>query len=213
MVLLTVALSATVIVPQSASAATVFTDTFTRSDSNNLGSGWQVWSSSWGVRSGKARALSGAWLQTTAITSVSAGSTSYTVDVDITLSPTPMRSNAAVALAVVDYSNNFFCKIEVTDGNPNGLASIGRRVGKTITSQLASAKNIGLVAGGTYHVRCGRQGSTLTMSVVGRTLTYTMGSSDLSRFGSSTKVGLRTHLAPDEDDGLSSYDAFTVSVP
>jgi hypothetical protein len=38
-----------------------------------------------------------------------------------------------------------------------------------------------------------------------------MTASDLAVFGATTKVGLRSHMAADEDDGGSRYDNFQVS--
>jgi hypothetical protein len=111
---------------------------------------------------------------------------------------------------VLGANDNFFCKIEVTNGNPNGLMSIGRRIGGATASLLASAKNTGYVNGGTYHVVCGRVGNVITMTVGPRTISYMLTKSDLAAVGSATRVGLRTHLAPDEDDLLSSYDNFVV---
>jgi hypothetical protein len=162
------------------------------------------------VRSNVARPLSGRYASTTAIATVDTGTTSHVAEADITLSPTWRRANAALTVAAVSYSTNFFCKVEVTAGNPNGLMSIGRRINGTITSLLASVKNAGFSNGSTYHVVCGRQGNVITMQVGSRSLTYRLTSSDLRAVGSATRAGLRTHLASDEDDGRSTYDDFVV---
>jgi hypothetical protein len=190
----------------------IFLDSFGRAD-GALGTPWVATASTWGVRSGRAQLLSGTYASTTATATVNVGTTNVTVAADITLSSTPRRANAGITPGFVDYRNNLYCKIEVSPVNPNGLMSIGRRVNGTTTSRLVYAGNTGFVNGGTYHVVCVRSGSTIRMTVGARTITYTMTSSDLAVFGSTTKVGLRSHLAADEDDGGSRYDNFQVTAP
>ena len=144
---------------------------------------------------------------------MNAGTTDVSVSADITLSSTYHRANAGLTPGAVDYKNNLFCKIEVTDGNPNGLMSIGRRLNNVITSQLAAYRNAGFVNGATYHVTCARAGNVVTMTVGTRSISYTLTSSDRAAFASATRVGMRAHVAPDEDDGMSVFDAFTVTNP
>ena len=189
----------------------IFVDTFDRAD-GGLGSPWVTTSSTWGVRSNHAVFLTGNYTSTTGVASVPIASTTdaYT-SVDITLSLTPLRANAGLTPAFVDYNNNMFCKIEVTAGNPHGLMSIGRRLNGTMTSGLAVVRNAGFVSGGTYHVGCARTGSTITMTVGSNTIGYAMSPTDLAKFGTTTKVGLRGHLSPNEDNGGSTYDNFNVS--
>ena len=147
LVIALVSIAVAMTVPASAAS---FSDAFDRTDNASLGAPWSFVSSTWGVRSNGARFLTGAYTSTTGLAVVDAGTTQISVAADITLSPTPLRSNAGLALAAKDYKNNLFCKIEITDKNPNGLMAIGRRLNNVITSQLASAKNLGLVSGGTY---------------------------------------------------------------
>jgi hypothetical protein len=190
----------------------IFSDSFGRAD-GALGLPWTATASTWGVRSGRAQLLSGTYASTTATATVNVGTTNVTVAADITLSSTPRRANAGITPGFVDYRNNLYCKIEVSPVNPNGLMSIGRRLNGTTTSRLVYAGNTGFVNGGTYHVVCVRSGSTVRMTVGARTIAYTLTSSDLAVFGATTKVGLRSHMAADEDDGGSRYDNFQVTSP
>ncbi len=80
-----------------------------------------------------------------------------------------------------------------------------------ITSQLAARENVGFVAGRTYHVVCARSANVVTMMVGAREISYSLSPADLASFGSTTMVGFRSHLAPDEDDGGSAYDNFEVT--
>ncbi len=188
----------------------LFADSFDRFD-GPLGSPWVSTSSTWGIRSNKAKLLSGAYTSTSGTATIDVGQTDVTVSADITLSATPRRSNAGLTPGFVDYLNNLYCKIEVTEGNPNGLMSIGRRVDGMTTSQLAARKNAGFMAARTYHVVCARSGNIVTMMVGPREITYSLSPADLAAFGSTTTVGFRLHLAPDEDDGGSVYDNFEVT--
>ena len=190
----------------------IFSDSFDRAD-GALGLPWTKTASTWGVRSSRAQLLSGIYASTTATATVDVGTTNVTVAADITLSSRRQRANAGLTTAFVDYRNNLYCKIEVTVVNPHGLMSIGRKLNGTTTSRLVAATRTGFVNGGAYHVVCVRAGSTITMTVGARTITYTLTAADLAVFGSTTKVGLRAHLASDEDDGGSRYDNFKVTSP
>ena len=192
-----------------ASATTTFADAFDRPD-GPLGSPWVAANSTWGVRSGAAQMLRARWADTIAAATVDSGLTEYRVSADVRLSPTFRRANAGLVIASVSVRTHLFCKIEVTAGNPDGLMSIGRRVNGKTTSLLATIRNAGFTNGTTYPVTCGRSGNVVTMTVGTRTLRYTMSSSDVSRFGSATAVGMRVHVAPDEDDGLSTFDNVVV---
>jgi hypothetical protein len=114
-----------------------------------------------------------------------------------------------LAIAVLDGKNNLFCRIEVTNANPNGLMSIGRKLNGTV-SQLVSLRNVGFVNGETHAVTCARSGETVTMTVGDRTIQGTLTASDIAVFGTATAVGLRTFLASTADDGLTTYDDFLV---
>jgi hypothetical protein len=195
-----------------AGAATTFSDAFDRPDAP-LGAPWLTANSTWGVRSGAARMLTARWPNTAAIATVDTATTQHTISADITLSPTLRRANAGLIVAGIDYKNNFFCKVEVTPGNPNGLMAIGRRLNGKISSLLVGVTDAGFTNGSTYHVTCARSGDVVTMTVGSRTISYPMTQTDLAAFGSATRVGLRTHLAPDEDDALSTYDNVVVDDP
>ncbi len=189
-------------------SAITLTDSFDRPD-GALTAPWSVVNSTWAVSSNKARVASTRYASGLAYAVRTLASTNVTVSASITLSSTPRRANAGLTLLFVNDANNIFCKIEVTNGNPNGLMAIGRRRGGVTTSLLAKIRGTGFVSGGTYGVTCARSGNVIRMTVGARTISYTLTSSDLSAFGSGTKVGLRGHVTADEDDGLSRYDNFS----
>lgn len=188
--------------------------TFPTSDdfSGPIGPPWQASGGTWSVFSGRAKVATSQFANGSVFLVRDIGiSTGFTVEADITLSPKVKRANAGLTLLWKDSKNHLFCKTEVTSGNPNGLMSIGRKIGGTVKSLLAKAAPTGFVNGGTYHVSCGRVGGLITMTAGSRTITYQLTSSDKNAFGSATRVGLRSHVASDEDDKGSLYDNFTVS--
>lgn len=190
-----------------ASAITV-ADSFDRPD-GALSSPWSAVNSTWAVRSNKARVSTTRYASGIAYAVRSFVSANFSVSARITLSSIPRRANAGLTLLFVNDANNIFCKIEVTEGNPNGLMSTGRRRSGVTTSLLAKYRGTGFVNGGTYGVTCRRSGNVIRMTVGARTISYTLTSTDLSAFGSGYQVGLRAHVAADEDDGSSTYDDFS----
>jgi hypothetical protein len=204
-------------------AATGTSDWFDRSDgalgSTATGLAWNTANSSWGVRGGMAKVLTTRYADTIAYAFIDIGaSIGFTVAADVTLSSTFQRANGGLAILYASPANNIFCKTEVTHGNPNGLISIGRRLNGRTTSLLAYVNNAGLANGRTYHVTCGRAGNVVTMTVGGTgvgpiTISKTLSSSELSAFGSATRVGLRSHVNWDEDDKGTGFDNFVVTFP
>ena len=134
-------------------------------------------------------------------------------EADITLSSG--RSNVGLTVLWKDHKNHLWTKVEITPGNPNGLISIGRRRGGTVTSLLVSTKG-GLVRGATYHVSLGVDAGVATASVTGvsvafsRTLAYRLTAQDLAAFGAGGYAGARAKYFFDEDDGGSRWDDLTV---
>lgn len=191
-------------------SATSLSDSFNRRD-GALGAPWTTVNSTWGVRSNRAKALTSQYTAGVGYAVRPFVSTNFTVSAAITLSPTFRRANAGLTILFANHANNIFCKIEVTEGNPDGLMSIGRRRGGATTSLLAQISGTGFSNGRTYTVACGRSGNTIRMTVGTRSITYTLTSGDISAFGSATKVGLRCHNVSDEDDGLSTYDNFSAT--
>ena len=203
-------------------AASGVWDSFDRADGSlgttATGQPWSVLSSTWGVRGGKASVLSTRYRDTLAYAIVNTGIASgSSVSADIRLSPTFQRANGGLTILFANGSNNIFCKIEVTHGNPRGLMSIGRILSGRTSSLLASIRNTGFVNGGTYHVSCKRAGDVVTMTVSGGgigplSVSYALTSADRAAFGWATSAGLRSHVFTDEDDRRTTFDNFAVTV-
>jgi hypothetical protein len=202
-----------------AGAAPGITDSFTRPDGpigvTETGQSWLPSGSTWVVQSNRARVTT-----TTSYgyaTVPIASSSTFVVEADIGLSPTYRRANAGLTVLWRSASNHIFCKIEVTQGRPTGLMSIGRKLNNVVTSLLAFRAGTGFRNGQTYHVSCSRAGNRLTMTVSGGNLrapisvAYTLTSSDLAAFGTANRAGLRSRYFWDEDDGLSTWDNFRVT--
>jgi hypothetical protein len=216
-----------------AAAVQLAGDSFSRSNgaigSAESGQAWQIFGQNCGgcnpkffVEGGAARIDPASRLPTVGHavvdTNVSSG---IRVEADIRLSPTYHRANTGLSALYKDKSNHLFCKIEVTDGRPSGLLSIGETQGGKITSLLASKTGLGLKNGSTYHlaidvpadvasssVACtvsSEQGSTIA------SVSYRLNSGDRSAYGAGDKQGLRTKVASDEDDTRSTWDNFVVS--
>lgn len=189
-------------------SATTLTDSFDRPD-GAIGAPWSTANSTWGVSSNQAKVLTNQYVNTVGYAVQTLGSTNLTVSASVTLSPTFQRANGGLTILYVNPANNIFCKTEVTAGNPNGLMSIGRRRAGVTSSLLAKITNAGFVNGGTYTVTCARTGNVISMTVGALAISYTLTGADIAAFGSGTKVGLRAHLAADEDDKLTTYDNFS----
>jgi hypothetical protein len=145
--------------------------------------------------------------------------TDVEVAAEITLSPTPERANVGVVALFVDRKNHLTCKIEVTEGHPDGLLSIGEELAGTTTSLLAERDRVGLRNGGTYRLVLSVPRSLgsrpVTCSVTGEGIrktrvSHVLSSEGLSAYGDGTSQGLRIKIFDDEDDGGSSWDDFLV---
>ncbi|MFN8233906.1 MAG: hypothetical protein U0V56_10700 [Actinomycetota bacterium] len=137
----------------------------------------------------------------------------------ITLSPTRERANVGLVGLFVDRMNHLTCKLEVSEGHPDGLLAIGEELDGRTTSLLSSRTGVGLRNGASYRlvltiptdpasapVRCRVQGSG-----VGRqTVAFRLGSESLAAFGGGTGQGLRIKIFGDEDDGGSAWRDFLV---
>jgi hypothetical protein len=198
-------------------------DGFDRADAPSLGSmpnGWR-WHedarSTWGVEDGRARVVEGpengfatAWVDTGHRGDVA-------VSARIALSPTPGRANAGLVLRYADADNHLWTKIELTEGHPGGMISIGKVSRGKLTSLLSHADGIGLRAGRTYRLEVRIDGRVVTSTVRGPGLdgpastAYTLTRTEATAFADNRGAGLRTKLAFDEDDGGSRWDDFVVT--
>jgi hypothetical protein len=206
-----------------AAGQVIVSDAFNRADGTTLGSTpqGQAWTldgrSTWGVQSGRARVLTGP-SNGPAMTWIRAGATDHvTIAADITLSPTYRRANAGLVYRLADRRNNFWSKLEVSPGHPNGLMTIGKTSDGAVTSLLAKRDDIGLRNGATYHLSVDVDGTSIAATVSGDalpapvTIRYSLTSAESARYSANDGYGLRVKLASDEDDGGSRWDAFSVT--
>jgi hypothetical protein len=137
----------------------------------------------------------------------------------IALSPTPMRANVGLVALFADRMNHLTCKLEVSEGHPDGLLAIGEELGGLTTSLLAFRTDVGLRNGATYRltlsipddpasspVRCRVTGPGFRTQVVA----VRLGPESLAAFGRGTGQGLRIKIFEDEDDGRSAWEDFSV---
>jgi hypothetical protein len=138
---------------------------------------------------------------------------------DITMSPTPLRANVGLIALFENLENHLTCKIEVSEGHPDGLLTIGDQRRNVSTSLLAPLEHLGLENGATYHleltlprslsnqpVLCRVSGSEIPPTAVSYQLTDPM----IMAYGRGTSQGLRIKIYDDEDDGGSTWNSFEV---
>jgi hypothetical protein len=137
----------------------------------------------------------------------------------IALSPTPERANVGVVALFADRMNHLTCKLEVSEGHPDGLLAIGEERDGRTTSLLASRTGLGVRNGETYQlvltiprdpvsspVRCRVRGPDIERQGVALVLD----AESLAAFGAGTRQGLRIKIFDDEDDGRSAWEDFLV---
>jgi hypothetical protein len=140
------------------------------------------------------------------------------VAADITTSTTPHRANVGLIGLFEDSENYLDCKVEVSHGHPDGLIALGDELADRTTSLLASAEDMGLANGRTYHVEltvprslddavvCTVTGPSIQPTTIRTTLTP----EQIEAYGDATAQGLRIKIFDDEDDGGSRWDNFLV---
>ena len=142
------------------------------------------------------------------------------VSATIRLSPTLDRANAGLVALFTDRENHLVCKIEVTEGNPDGLIAIGDERNGVQASLLSYRREIGLRNGVKYRLemtipeRPERRPVRCTVSRPGirqRSAAYRLPADALAAYGAGTSQGLRIKIFEDEDDGGSSWDDFLVA--
>ncbi len=236
-VLLLVALT---LAAPSAQAAPRVSDTFTRADSNALGTAdsGQTWvpmslssGQAWGVRDQKA-AFIPAGNNSIRYASIDSGSTSpdtMRVEADITFSPVSANVGLAVNLTPRDH---VFCKTERTPNTrqPYGFMAIGGKFDSGgETSVLGGAKSSfsssePLRSATTYHVVLARSGRLVTCTITGtnadgsqvnESVSYTLLASQADGL-TSRNAGLRIRYvinsgSSNEDDGRSRWDNVSVT--
>lgn len=224
----------------SAQAAPRVSDTFTRADSNALGTAdsGQTWvplalssGQAWGVRSQKAAFLPAGnnLIRYALIDSGTTRPDTMRVEADITFSTVSANAGLAVNLTSRDH---VFCKTERTPNTkqPYGFMAIGGKFDNGgETSVLGGAKSTfssseQLRVGTTYHVVLARSGRLVTCSITGtnadgsqvnESVAYTLLTSQADGL-TSRNAGLRIRYvvnsgSSNEDDGRSRWDNVSVT--
>ena len=202
--------------------ALVVSDTFDRQDAATLGDAdsgqqWEYANGTWSVDA--ATAVFNGDGSIAEATVDSDLSDEFKAEADITLSSESLRANAGLTILHRDHANHIFCKVEVTDGHPKGLISIGKYVdgrGRSLLGPPSYEDGLGLHNGRTYHGICKRRGDRISWRISGGDLDtaervhYTLSAEDIAAFGDATAHGLRSRVASDEDDGATRWDNFDV---
>ena len=180
------------------------------------GAVWTQVNHSWSVQDGQALAAAGR-LRIGYSVMATPVSDAFTVQADITLSPTYDRAAPALVTNWVDNKNNMVTKLEVTPGHPGGMLAVGDQIDGQIHSTLCKVDRLGLTNGATYRLAVTRSGDVVTGSVSSLEDGSLIGScsADLSTealtaFGAGSGQGLRVKIKDDEDDGGSRWDNFAV---
>jgi hypothetical protein len=213
------ALAVVLLLAGPAQGATIVSDSFSRPDgpigTAPTGQTWVQANGTYVVRSGRAVAAASGHISEAVVNSGLANN--YKVSADITLSSTPLRANAGLTANWVNHSNNLFCKTEVTAQHKGGFLSIGDIINGSGNSLLAYKTKVGVKNGGTYHMDFSRSGLKVTCTVSGgglaspTTISYTLTKGQSHIFNRGKSDGLRARWEPDENDGGSAWDNFTVS--
>ena len=203
-------------------AASAVSDTFNRHDAVTLGESdsgqpWEYANGTWSVDAATAVFnADGSVAEAIVDSDLSNG---FKAEADITLSSRALRANAGLTILHRDHANHIFCKVEVTEGHPKGLISIGKYVdgrGRSLLGPASYEEGLGLHNGRTYHGICKRRGDRISWRISGGDLDtaervhYTLSVEDIAAFGDATAHGLRARVAWDEDDGGTRWDNFDV---
>jgi hypothetical protein len=223
-----------------AQAAQLVSDTFSRADSNSLGTAesGQPWTpvslsggQAWGIRAQRAAFIPAGndLVRYVRLNSRSKSPTTMRVEADITFSP--VSANVGLAINIGD-RDRVFCKTERTPNTsqPNGFMAIGGKFdGGSEKSVLGQAKTTfspgeQLTLGSTYHVVLARAGNLVTCSITGtnakgapidQSVSYKLLSSQADGL-TSPNAGLRMRYvinsgSSNEDDAQSRWDNFRVT--
>ena len=208
--------------PEGLGAASAVSDTFNRHDAVTLGEAdsgqpWEYANGTWSVDAATAVFnADGSVAEAIVDSDLSNG---FKAEADITLSSRALRANAGLTILHRDHANHIFCKVEVTEGHPKGLISIGKYVdgrGRSLLGPASYEEGLGLHNGRTYHGICKRRGDRIGWRISGGDLDspqrvhYTLSTEDIAAFGDATAHGLRARVAGDEDDGGTRWDNFDV---
>jgi hypothetical protein len=183
---------------------------------SDSGGVWTQVNHSWSVQDGQAVATADRTRIGYAVMATPV-SDAFTVQADITLSPTDLRAAPALVTNWMDNKNNMVTKLEVTPGHPGGMLAVGDQINGQIHSTLCKVERLGLVNGVTYRLSVTRTGDVVTGSVTSLadgsligSCSAALSSEAMTAFGAGTGQGLRVKIKDDEDDGGSRWDNFAV---
>lgn len=202
--------------------ASVVSDTFNRHDAAILGEAdsgqsWEYSNGSWSIDADAAVFNADGSVAEAVVDSDL--SDAFKAEAEITLSSESLRANAGLTILHRDHANHIFCKVEVTEGHPEGFISIGKYVdgrGRSLLGPASYEDGLGLHNGQTYHGVCKRRGDRISWRISGGDLDtqervhYDLSAEDIAAFGDATTHGLRARVAWDEDDGGTRWDNFDV---
>ncbi|HEX6330281.1 MAG TPA: hypothetical protein VF129_03200 [Actinomycetota bacterium] len=185
-------------------------DRFERPDGpigeTETGQPWIEMSGTWTLTAGRAVAAP-QYEQQVCTAVVDAGVPDGRVEVAFTLSPTSRRANARVVLRFVDNDTNLFVKLERTSVNPDGMMAIGKKQDAAVTYFRSRTRRIRFDNGDAVGLVVDLAGPEVrARASTGEELSHVLDSADFELFGSVTSHGLRINMAPDDDDGGSSFD-------
>jgi hypothetical protein len=169
----------------------------------------QVWVESagtWSIVSGAARAAT-EFRSQVCTAMLETGSADGRLQLALRLSATPRRANAGAVLRVVDADNDLFVKLERTPLNPDGMLAIGMTRNGVVRYPAIRTSDIAFTNGDALRLVVDLAGPLITVIVsTGETIEHALDAEDAALFAGQTRHGLRVNLAPDDDDGGSSFD-------
>lgn len=131
---------------------------------------------------------------------------------DVVLSGTELRANVGVVFRSLGPGTNLFVKLEPSTLNPNGLVALGLQEDGAITYLARRTGDIGFDNGDRVRVLVAFAGPDVLVRVsTGEEIEHRLAGADEARFGVSTRHGPRVNVAPDDDDGRSTFDDFEFS--
>ena len=174
-----------------------------RADSGQI---WVEAGGTWSILSGAARAVTEFRSQVCAAM-LETDSPDGRLELSLRLSSTRRRANAGAVLRVVDADNGLFVKLERTPVNPDGMLAIGMTRDGRVEYPAIRTSGIAFGNGDALRLVVDLAGPLITVSVsTGETIEHALDDEDAAIFAGQTQHGLRINIAPDDDDGGSSFD-------
>ena len=183
---------------------------------SDSGGEWIQVNHSWSVQDGQAVATADRTRIGYAVMATSV-SDAFTVQADITLSPTDLRAAPALVTNWVDNKNNMVTKLEVTPQTPRRHARRRRSDRRTDpfdplqggTTRPRERRVLPVERDRSDDIVTGSVTSLADGSVIG-SCSAALSAEAMTAFGAGTGQGLRVKIKDDEDDGGSRWDDFAV---